>query len=521
MALEARRLRHLVLVLGDQLDRGSAAFDGFDRHADAVLMMEVAEEATYVPQHKIRLALFFSAMRHFRDGLRGRGLPVHYSALDDPANRGSFGGEIERRAEEARPERLIVLKPGDHRVEQALCRTARKLGCGLELRDDRHFLCSPGEFAEFAEGRRNLLLEAFYRQMRRRHDVLMEGDAPAGGNWNFDQDNRESFAREGPGHIKAPRSFQPDAVTREVLALVGRRFADSPGNLDGFDYPVTHAQARAALRDFVEHRLERFGRYQDAMASGQPYLYHSRLSCVLNLHLLDPRAAIAAAVDAWREGRAPLNSVEGFVRQILGWREYMRGIYWLKMPDYAHLNALDAELPMPAFMWTAECEMRCIRECVRQLQQHAYAHHIQRLMVLGLFAMLLGVRPYAVHQWHLSMYADAIDWVSLPNVLGMSQYGDGGIVGSKPYAASGNYISRMSDYCRGCRFDPRKGTGEDACPFTTLYWDFLERHRSKLRGNRRMVFQLRNLDRKDDGERDAIRKRAEHLRATLTASTYL
>jgi deoxyribodipyrimidine photolyase-related protein len=514
-------VRHLVLVLGDQLDRGSAAFDGFDRDADAVLMTEVAEEAEYVPQHKIRLALFFSAMRHFRDELRAEGLRVRYAALEDADNRGSFAGEIERWARHLRPERLIVLKPGDHRVETALDRSARALGCPLEVRDDRHFLCSPADFAEFAEGRRSLLLEAFYRQMRQRHDVLMEGAEPAGGSWNFDAANRESFGKAGPGRIKAPRCFQPDALTQEVLALVRRRFAASPGTLERFDYPVTRAQARAALRDFIDHRLPNFGRFQDAMASGRPYLHHSRLSCVLNLHLLEPRTAIEAAVAAWREGRAPLNSVEGFVRQILGWREYIRGVYWLKMPDYAQLNALGAELPMPVFMWTGECEMNCIRQCVGQLNEHAYAHHIQRLMVLGLFAMLLGVRPYAVHQWHLSMHADAIDWVSLPNVLGMSQYGDGGMVGSKPYAASGNYISRMSDYCRGCRFDPRKAVGEDACPFTTLYWDFLGRHHDRLRGNRRMGFQLRNLARKDKGEREAIGKSATLLREKFTARTWL
>ena len=389
----ARGLRNLVLVLGDQLDRNSAAFDGFERGADAVLMMEVAEEASYLPQHKIRLALFFSAMRHFRDELRARGRTVHYVSLDEKSNRGSFAAEIERWARRTRPERLIVLKPGDYRVEEAIRDCARALGCPLEIREDRHFLCASAEFAEFAEGRRTLVLETFYRAMRRRHAVLMDGEEPEGGAWNFDAANRASFGRAGAGRIKAPRSFPPDALTQEVLALVERRFPDAPGALEGFDYPVTHEEARAALRDFIQHRLEGFGRYQDAMASGRPFLYHSRLSCVLNLHLLDPRDAIDAACAAYREGRAPLNSVEGFVRQILGWREYVRGVYWLEMPGYAQLNALAAELPMPAFMWTGECEMNCVRQCVGQLERHAYAHHIQRLMVLGLFAMLLGVRP--------------------------------------------------------------------------------------------------------------------------------
>ena len=515
------RVRHLVLALGDQLDADAAAFDGFDKGADAVLMMEVAEEATDIPQHKIRLALFFAAMRQFRQSLDDKGYRVLYAALEDDDNRGSVAAEIERWVRTTRPAKLILSKPGDVRVETAIVETATSLGCAHEIRADRHFICDPDDFRAHAEGRKTLLLETFYRAQRRRHEVLMDGGEPIGGRWNFDKDNRESFGAGGPGPIEPPRSFEPDDVTRRVIEMVARRFPDSPGRLDAFDYPVTRDQAQAALCDFIAHRLPRFGRYQDAMVSGQPYLYHSRLSCVLNLHLLDPRDAIDAAVAAYDDGAAPINAVEGFVRQILGWREYIRGIYWLKMPGYAALNALDARLPMPAFMWTGETEMNCVRQCVGQLVDHAYAHHIQRLMVLGLFAMLLGVRPYEVHRWHMSMYADAIDWVSLPNVLGMSQYGDGGIVGSKPYAASGNYISKMSDYCAGCRYDPKQATGDDACPFTTLYWDFLARNRPRLRGNHRMGFQLKNLDRKDEGDLRAIRKQADTLKATMTAQTYL
>ena len=513
--------RHLVLVLGDQLTEDATAFAGFDRQRDAVLMLEVAAEATNVPQHKKRLMLFFSAMRHFRTRLESKGYRVHYVELDDPASRGSLAEETDRWVREVRPEKLIVTKPGDFRVERAIIVAAESLACPLEIRDDRHFICDLEEFRAHAAGRKTLLLETFYRGMRRRHGVLMDGDRPVGGRWNFDRDNRASFARGGPGRIKAPRSFRPDALTQEVAAMVERRFPDSPGTASGFDYPVTRDQAQSALRDFIAHRLANFGTYQDAMVSGQPYLYHARLSCVLNLHLLDPREAIAAAVAAIEAGGAPINAVEGFVRQILGWREFVRGIYWLEMPGYAELNALDAQLPMPDFMWTGETEMNCVRHCVGQLVDHAYAHHIQRLMVLGLYAMLLGVRPYDVHRWHMSMYADAVDWVSLPNVLGMSQYGDGGIVGSKPYAASGNYIDRMSDYCAGCRYDPRVATGDEACPFTTLYWDFLARNRSHIRRNRRMRLQLKNLERKDKGEVDRIRREAEAIKANLPANTYL
>lgn len=520
-ARNAGKSRHLVVVFGDQLTVGSAALDGFKVDADAVLMMEVEEEASYVPQHKQRLVLFFSAMRHFRDRLRDQGMVVHYAALDDHLTRNTLGEELARWVHKTRPERLICTKPGDWRVEETLRRAARDLDCRLDVRDDRHFLCDSESFAAFAGETKSLLLERFYRRMRRQCGILMDGDAPLGERWNFDAQNRDSFGQQGPGEVKRPRSFEPDNITTAVIGMVERRFANSPGRLERFGYPVTEEQAQAGLADFVDARLANFGRYQDAMASGHPFLYHSRLSCVLNLHLLDPRAAIAAATEAYHRGEAPLNAVEGFVRQILGWREYIRGIYWLEMPQYAALNALQAKLPMPAFMWTAETDMNCIRESVAQLIDYAYAHHIQRLMVLGLFALLLGVRPLDVHRWHLSMYADAIDWVSLPNVLGMSQYADGGIVGSKPYAASGNYINRMSDYCRGCRYDPKKAVGENACPFTTLYWDFLARHRDKLATNRRMGLQLRNLDRKSKSELGAIRKQADAVKQAATTRTYL
>ena len=510
------RCRHLVVVLGDQLTKDSAVFDDFDPERDAVVMFEVDEEASYVEQHRIRLVLFFAAMRHFRDELRDTGYTVHYVELDDRNNRGTLGEELKRWVNKARPERVRVAQPGDYRVRQSLQRSAHEADVTLDIVDDRHFVATPGDFADFAEGRKSLLMESFYRRMRRENDVLMDGDEPVGGQWNFDKDNRERFGGDGPGDIKAPRSFTPDAITRNVIALVRKRFPDAPGNVEAFDYPVRRDQARAALRDFVEHRLAKFGDYQDAMVAGRPYLYHSRLSCVLNLHLLDPREAIAAAVDAHDTGAAPINAVEGFVRQILGWREYVRGVYWSEMPEYAGMNALGAELEMPSFMWNADTDMACVRDGVENLVDHAYAHHIQRLMVLGLFSMLLGVKPYAVHEWHMSMYADAVDWVSLPNVLGMSQYGDGGIVGTKPYSASGKYIDKMGDYCKGCRFDVSKTVGEEACPFNTLYWDFLSRNRQRLSHNHRMGLQYRNLDRKSDSERRAIRQQADALKSSVT-----
>ena len=512
---------NMVLVLGDQLWDDSPALDFAASADDRVVMIEAGEEATYVPQHKLRLVLFFSAMRHFRDRLRKRGFAVHYSALEDNENRGAIGLELVRLIGAFGPEQIVCLEPGDYRVRSSIEDACVEGGVALRFVEDTHFLGSVQDFRRHAEGRKSLVMEYFYREMRRRTGILMDGNQPVGGQWNFDADNRRSFGKSGPPEIKAPRRFPSDEITYTVIRMVGKRFADAPGKIDAFDYPVTSDQARDALRDFVDHRLADFGRYQDAMATGHPYLFHSRLSSSLNLHLLDPRETIDAAIKAYEDGEAELNSVEGFVRQILGWREFVRGIYWTRMPGYADRNALEADLDVPAFMWTGDTEMACIRASVAQLIDHAYAHHIQRLMVLGLFAMLLGARPYDVHRWHMSMYADAIDWVSLPNVLGMSQHADGGLVGTKPYAASGNYINKMSDYCASCRFDPAKATGDDACPFTMLYWDFLSRNRSRLEGNRRMGFQFKNLDRKDDTERRAISRRAGRLKADFTKDTYL
>jgi deoxyribodipyrimidine photolyase-related protein len=475
-------------------------------------MVEAREEATYIPQHRKRLAFFFAAMRHHRDALKAAGRDVRYVKLDDAENTGGFAGEIARHARALSPERLIVLEPGDFRVAASLRRTATALNLPLEFREDRHFICRRSEFDLFAAERKTLVMENFYRRMRVAHDVLMDGDRPVGGAWNFDRENRASFGAKGPPLVPPPPSFTPDAVTGEVLAMVTREFPDAPGAIDGFDFPVTAKHARHALDDFVTHRLPLFGRYQDAMAAGQPFLFHSLLSGPLNLHLLDPRDAIAAARDAYDTGHAPLAAVEGFVRQILGWREFVRGVYWRFMPDYAELNALGADRDPPRFFWTGETDMACLADCGRQLHDHAYAHHIQRLMVFGLWATLSGVRPYAFHEWHMAMFWDAIDWVSLPNTLGMATHGDGGVVGTKPYCASGKYIDRMSDYCASCRFDPARATGDDACPFTTLYWDFLARHEQRFAQNRRMVMQVRNLQRKDEGELRMIRRRAEAIR---------
>jgi deoxyribodipyrimidine photolyase-related protein len=501
-------MRNLLVVLGDQLDPKSAAFDGFDKAQDAVWMAEVLEESEHVWSHKVRIAMFLSAMRHFRDGLQRRGITVHYRQLNDRAKREDFASVLATDVRKLRPRRMVMVEPGEWRVRQMFEAAAGRLDTDLDLRPDRHFLCSREEFEEHAEGRKQLRLEFFYRQMRRRTDVLMEGDEPAGGKWNFDTDNRGAFGKSGPPQVPMPRSFKPDRVTREVFELIERYFADHPGSLEHFDWPVTPRQAKQALDDFVQHRLARFGQFQDAMWTSGPFLFHSLLSAALNLKLLDPRDVIESAAAAYEAGLAPLNAVEGFVRQVMGWREYVRGVYWLYMPQYLERNTLGADLPLPEFYWTGETEMNCLREVITQTLQYGYAHHIQRLMVTGLYALLLGVHPKAVHEWYLAIYVDAVEWVELPNVLGMSQYADDGVMASKPYAATGKYVQRMSNYCAGCRFKPAEATGDDACPFTTLYWDFLSRHERLLAANQRMSLQVRNIKRKSKSEWKQIREQA-------------
>lgn len=508
-------VRHLVVVLGDQLDAGSAALDGFAPARDLIWMAEVAGESEHVVSSKVRTALFLSAMRHFRDAQRALGRRVEYVKLDAPGNTQTLSGELARALAASRPERVVMVQTGEWRVERDLAAEAKRAGVPLEVRPDRHFLCSPEEFRAHAAGRKQLRMEFFYREMRRRHRVLLDDDGePLGGQWNFDHDNRESFGRAGPPRpLPAPRRFPPDETTREVLEMVGRRFPRHPGDLAAFDWPVTPADAQRALDDFVEHRLADFGRYQDAIWCGEPWLFHSLISAAMNLKLLDPRAVITAVERAVRAQRVPLAAGEGFIRQVLGWREYVRGVYWLNMPEYLERNALGATEPLPGFYWTGDTAMVCLRDALGQTLRLGYAHHIQRLMVTGLYSLLLGVDPKRIHEWYLGVYVDAVEWVELPNTLGMSQYADGGVMASKPYVATGKYLQRMGNACASCRFDPAKATGEAACPFTTLYWDFLLRHETLLRGNQRMALQVKNVARLSAAERAAIRARALAIRA--------
>lgn len=514
--MSERKIRHLVIVLGDQLDEASSALDGFDPAQDTVWMAEVAQESEHVWSAKQRIAVFLSAMRHFAQYLQARQWPLTYTTLDAPDNPGSLEAVLTADITRLQPTALVMAAPGDWRVLQAIRAVAVAAALPLDLRDDRHFFTTVRDFAAHAKGRKQLRLEYWYRELRQKNGILMEGDQPEGGQWNFDADNRESFGKAGPVNVPPPTRFEADAITQEVIALVNTRFSAHPGMLATFGWPVTRAQALQAMQAFITQRLPLFGQYEDAMWAGEPWLYHSHLSAALNLKLLNPREVVQAAEDAYRAGRAPLAAVEGFIRQILGWREFVRGIYWTQMPDYLARNALDAQAPLPAFYWTGDTDMACLKDAITQTLEHGYAHHIQRLMVTGLYALLLGVKPKSVHEWYLSVYVDAVEWVELPNTLGMGQFGDGGLMASKPYVASGKYIQRMSNHCKGCRFNPAESTGATACPYTTLYWDFLMRHEALLKKNPRMGMQLKNMARLDGPAREAIQTQASaHRHAQL------
>jgi deoxyribodipyrimidine photolyase-related protein len=510
-------MRNLVIVLGDQLSEEASALVDFDSAQDSVWMAEVEEESTHIISSKQRTTLFLSAMRHFAKELKGKGWSVRYSEIDSANNTGTLAGELEKTIKLTKPKKIIMTAPGDWRVLQKIRELSRAMHLDLEIRDDTHFFSTVRDFSDHAASRKQLRLEFFYREMRLKNGVLMDGKKPIGGAWNFDAENRESFGKQGPGVLPQPSRFEPDAITKEVIQLVNRRFASHPGSIDSFGWPVNRLQALQALDAFIEHRRPHFGRFEDAMWEGEAWLYHSHLSCAMNLKLLNPREVVAAATRAYEQGLAPLAGVEGFIRQILGWREFVRGIYWTQMPSYIDRNEMKATAPLPSFYWTGATDMACMRDAIQQTLHHGYAHHIQRLMVTGLYALLLGVKPKEVHAWYLGVYVDAVEWVELPNTLGMSQFADGGLMSSKPYIASGKYIDRMSNHCKGCRFDPAQSTGETACPFTTLYWDYLDRHADQLAKNPRMLMQLKNLNRLTSTQRELIKSQAKFLKESVHA----
>ena len=507
----------LILIMGDQLSHNISSLVDADKKASRILMVEVFEEATYVRHHKKKIAFIFSAMRHFAEELQQNGWRVDYVKLDDADNSGSFSGEIERAVEKYEPKSIAVTEPSEWRVKQDVEAWADKFNLTVDMLPDERFIATHDEFQNWAADRKQLRMEYFYRDMRRKTGLLMDGDKPEGGKWNYDSENRKSAKNDL--FMPTQCRFAPDDTTQQVLNLVAHRFDNHFGDLKPFWFGVTAEHAQKALQHFLDEALPSFGDYQDAMLEDEKFLYHSVLSQYINSGLLDPLDVCQRVEAEYRKGRVPLNAAEGFIRQIIGWREYVRGIYWLKMPDYVNQNFLEAKRDLPDFYWTGETDMSCLRHAITQTKQEAYAHHIQRLMVTGNFAMLAGVNPHQVHEWYLAVYADAYEWVELPNTLGMSQFGDGGLLGSKPYAASGNYINKMSDYCKNCQYDVKQKTGENACPFNALYWDFLVRNEAKLKGNPRLGQVYNTWNKMAEDKRDTYLSSAQTFLGTLKSSS--
>ena len=501
-------IKRLVLILGDQLDLNSAALKNFDFSTDQVLMVESISEAQYVWSHQAKIALFLSAMRHFAQNLKSLNYPLIY-IQNSPL---SIVDAIKEKIKQENITYLICIEPGEWRLKQQIEELANELELHLDMREDDHFFCSHQVFNEWADGKKELRLEYFYRLMRKTHHILVDANGnPEGGQWNFDQDNRKPYPKKGPGMIEEPAFFEPDAITQEVIHFVKKNYSKHPGSLEVFHWPVTREQALEALHYFVEYRLRNFGIYQDAMWTDIPYGWHSMLSSSLNLKLLNPREVITAVINAWKKYDLDLSTVEGFIRQILGWREFVRGMYYLDMPGMAQDNYYQHQRDLPSWYWSGKTNMACMKDAIGQTLKYGYAHHIQRLMVTGNFALLAEILPSAVCDWYLAIYVDAIEWVELPNTAGMALFANGGRFTSKPYIASGAYIKRMSNYCNSCQYKPELRFGETACPITTLYWNFLIKHRIQFEASPRTRLMTANLKRISDEDQQAIVKHAKHL----------
>lgn len=509
-------MTRLCFLLGDQLSESISSLTSIDKCHDLVFLCEVMEEATYVPHHPKKIAFLFSAMRHFATRLNELGYRVRYIQYEDANNTGSFEKELKRAIHEEQVSEVHLTSPGEWRVLQKINTLKEQLLIPITLHEDTRFLCSTEEFHRWAKGKKQLRMEYFYRMMRQKHQILMDNQGnPVGGSWNYDAQNRKNA-----NHLQAfpPRVVHPiDEITAQVLTLVEQQFSHHFGQLLPFNFAVTREQALSETHCFMENCLMSFGDYQDAMCSGEASLFHSKLSFYLNAGLLLPLELCHMAEGTFNKKKAPLNCVEGFIRQILGWREYVRGIYWLFMPEYANRNYFNASKPLPLLYWGKDTQMFCMKEVVHQTQMEAYSHHIQRLMVTGNFALLAGLNPAEVCEWYLAVYADAYEWVELPNTLGMALYADGGVMASKPYAASGKYIQKMSNFCKSCTYDPGEVTGETACPFNSLYWNFIGQHQKKLQDNPRLHYAYLNWNKMDPEKKKAILDKATRVLALLDA----
>lgn len=512
--LERFELKKLVFILGDQLDINSPLLKKINLKTDHIVMIESVDEAQHVWSHKAKIVIFLSAMRHFAEQLKEQGLPLFY--VEQSPN--SISNTLRDLIIKKKFTHLVCLEPGEYRLKCEIQSLASDCNIDLEMQEDPHFYCSRHEFENWVGDKKELRLEYFYRLMRKTHGILVDKEGnPEGGQWNFDHDNRKPFPKKGPGLIPPPELFEPDAITQEVIALVEKKFSKHPGSLKHFQWPVTRGQALQALRGFVKNRLVTFGTHEDAMWTDTPFGWHSLLSSSMNLKLINPREVIAAVLKAWKKEDLELATVEGFIRQILGWREFVRGMYYLDMPQMAHDNFYDHNNSLPDWYWTGESKMRCMQQAIGQTLDYGYAHHIQRLMVTGNFALLAEVLPKNVCDWYLAIYIDAVEWVELPNVAGMALFASGGRFTSKPYIASGAYVKRMSNYCDSCQYKPDVRFGEGACPMTNLYWNFLIKHRKQFEASPRTRLMTANLSRIDEADQKSIQRYAKTILGNLNA----
>jgi len=505
-----------IWILGDQLGESNAALRQASKKDDCLLFIESRKRGAHLKYHKIKLVMIYSAMRHFADEMESKGWAVDYHQLE---NTEDFESGLRKHLKKYSPDEVCMAEPNGLFETDAVQKLAKKLKFDLKLLETEQFLVRRSDFSDWAGGKKRLLMETHYRRMRESLGLLLDDKGePVGGKWNYDVENRKGikeWRKDGePSSPRAP-SHPKDTITKEVISDVEKYFPEAPGNADDFWFAPHRDAARSWLGKFIDQRLCSFGEYEDLMVEGDSTLFHSALTPMLNTGLLTPNECVDAAIEAYQSGDAPLAGVEGFVRQIIGWREFINGIYWLKMPDYAESNALGAERKLPDFFYTGETEMNCLRQVIRQVIDTAYNHHIQRLMILGNFMTLAGIRPQEGLRWFLEMYADAFDWVMMANVIGMALHADGGFMATKPYVSSSSYISKMSNYCDGCRYKPSVKTGPDACPFNYLYWDFYDRHTKRFDSNPRTAMMVKSWVKRKPESKKEVLESAEKFLGTL------
>ena len=522
-------MSNLVIILGDQLSQKISSLNGFKKQEDDILMMEVKNESQFIKHHIQKIVFFFSAMRHFALELKNCNFIVHYFRINHHSSGGNFTDAIisflkESSLKESSKQynKIIITHPGEYRLLQEFSTLKLKTAIEVEIREDNRFICSTADFKIFANGKKKLIMEFFYREIRKKTKILMldksnKGLQPVGEKFNFDAENRLNFKKfkESADSIQMKKinedsiNFTVDDITKEVLNDVKSNFSDHFGDIDKFNYATTKKDANIALKYFFDHKINNFGNYQDIMISNEAHLFHSNISQYLNIGLLEPLEVCKQAEDLYFRGLAPLNAVEGFIRQIIGWREFIRGIYWLKMPEYQESNFFNHNANLPDFFWNEnKTKMNCLHQVIKQTRLHSYSHHIQRLMITGNFALLAKINPKQVANWYLAVYSDAVEWVELPNVNGMALFADGGIVATKPYISSGNYINKMSNFCDDCQFSVKDRFGDNACPFNYLYWNFLLENKKLLNNNHRLALAYRNLDNFDSQTIEKIQKSA-------------